>query len=212
MKWEEFIRGAGNLPVVDPKLYLAGVKNPNPIKVQISRWQKQGKLIQIKRGLYVLAVPYKKQEVFEPYLAAVLKHPSYISLEKAFEYYGLIPESVSVYTCVTTKRTDKFVTKLGIYDYRHIKTALFWGYKAITVNKQTAFMALPEKALLDFFYLKSVKISFDYLREMRLQNLKNIDLDRLLAFAGRFKKPGMLKIANTIKKYIEQYNDGEKEL
>ena len=212
MKWEEFLERAGNLPVIDTELFFVGVKDPNSIKVQISRWQKQGKLTQIKRGLYVLAAPYKKQEVYEPYLASIFKQPSYVSLEKAFEYHDLIPESVNVYTCVTTKRTGKFVTKLGIFDYKHIKTTLFWGYQAVTVNKQTAFMALPEKALLDFFYLKSVKISFDYLGEMRLQNLKNIDLDRLLIFAKRFKKPGMLKVAKTIKEYVEQERAGEKEL
>lgn len=212
MKWEEFIEHAGNLPVIDTELLLAGVKDPNPIKVQISRWKKQGKLTQIKRGLYILAAPFKRQVVYEPYLASILKQPSYLSLEKAFEYHGLIPESVNVYTCVTTKRPGKFMTKLGIFDYRHIKTTLFWGYQAVTVNKQTAFIALPEKALLDFFYLKSVKISFDYLSEMRLQNLKNIDLERLLVFAKKFKKPRMLKIARAIKEYVEQNNVGEKEL
>lgn len=212
MKWVEFVKSVDNLPLINTELFLVGVKDANPIKVQISRWQKQGKLIQIKRGLYVLAAPYKKQDVFEPYLASVLKQPSYISLEKAFEYHDLIPEGVSVYTCVTTKRPGKFITKLGTFDYKHIKETLFWGYQAVTAKKQTAFMALPEKALLDFFYLKSVKISFEYLNEMRLQNLKNINLGRLLVFAKKFQKPGILKTAKTIKAYVEQAREGEKEL
>lgn len=212
MKFEEFITLTRHVPAIDTELLLAGVTNPNAMKVQISRWRKQGKLIQIKRGLYVLATPYKKQDVYEPYLATIFKQPSYISLEKAFEFHGLIPERVTVYTCVTTKRPGNFVTKLGVFDYKHIKTTLFWGYQAVTVNNQTAFMALPEKALLDFFYLKSIPISCDYLDEMRLQNLKNIDVPRLFAFAKRFKKPGMIKVANTIKEYIEQEKQGEKEL
>jgi len=212
MKWVEFMERASHLPVIDSELFFVGIEDPNSIRVQISRWQKQGKILQVKRGLYVLAAPYKKQEVYGPYLASVFKHPSYVSLEKALEYHGLIPEGVPVFTCVTTKRTGRFVTKLGIFDYKHVKTALFWGYQAVTVNKQTAFMALPEKALLDFFYLKGVKISFEYLGEMRLQNLGNIDLTRLLAFAERFNKPGMLTAAQTIKAYVEQEREGEKEL
>ena len=212
MKWEEFVELAGKLPVIDTELFFVGVSDPNSIKVQISRWQKQGKIIQLKRGLYVLAPPYKKVDVYEPYLASLLKAPSYVSLEKAMECHDLIPESVNIYTCVTTKRPGKFVTKLGVFDYKHIKTDLFWGYQAVTVNKQTAFVALPEKALLDFFYLKGVKVSFDYLSEMRLQNFKDIDLDKLLAFAEKFKKPGILKIAKTIREYIEQEREQEKEL
>jgi hypothetical protein len=47
---------------------------------------------------------------------------------------------------------------------------------------------------------------------LRLQNLKNIDLTRLLAFAERFNKPGMLMTAKTIKAYVEQERIGEKEL
>lgn len=212
MKWEGFVEQTGNLPVIDTERFLVGVKNPNPIKVQISRWQKQGKLIQLRRGLYMLAAPYKKQEVYGPYLASIFKQPSYVSLEKAFEFHGLIPEGVNVYTCVTTKRPGRFVTKLGVFDYRHIRVSLFWGYSAVAVNKQTAFMALPEKALLDFFYLKNIKISFDYLSEMRLQNLNNIDLERLLSFAKRYGKPGMLRAAKTIKEYVKRERQGEKEL
>ncbi|KAF0135043.1 MAG: hypothetical protein FD145_181 [Candidatus Saganbacteria bacterium] len=212
MKWKEFVEIAGNLPVIDTEMLLAGVANPNSIKVQISRWKKQGKVIQIKRGIYALAEPYKKLDVYEPYLAALLKQPSYISLEKAFEYHGLIPEGVSVYTCITTKRPGKIISKLGVFDYKHVKASLFWGYTAITVNKQTAFMALPEKALLDFFYLKGIKISPDYLNEMRLQNLRDIDLDQLLAFAKKFKKPGMLNVAKVIREYVGQEKDKDKEL
>jgi len=212
MKWEEFIEITGKLPVINTDLFSAGEINLRPLKVQISRWQKQGKIVQLKRGIYVLAEPYKKQNIYEPYLAAILKSPSYISLEKALEYHGLIPEGVNVYTSVTTKRPGKYATKLGIFDYRHIKASLFWGYQSITINKQTAFMALPEKALLDFFYLKKIKISLDYLDAMRLQNLTNINLKQLLAFAKRFEKPRILRIAKILKKYIESEKTGEKAL
>ena len=76
-----------------------------------------------------------------------------------------------VYTSVTTMREGTFTSKAGKFDYRHIKEALFWGYNSVTLNKQTAFIASPEKALLDFFYLNRIKISLEYLEELRLQNL-----------------------------------------
>ena len=212
MKWEEFIKVVGNLPVIDTELLLAGVSDFNSVKVQISRWQKAGKLIQIKRGIYLLDMPYRKVDVYEPYLASILKRPSYISLEKAMEYHNLIPEAVPVWTSVTTKRPGKFVSKAGTFYYRHIKSSLFWGYDSVTVNKQTAFIASPEKALLDFFYLKRVRISFEYLNELRLQNFGKINLNKLLAHARRFEKPGIFHAAEIITKYIDEHKDEEKVL
>lgn len=212
MEWSEFLRLSGNLPVVDTENLLTGVLNSASIQVQISRWKKAGRIIQLKRGTYLLAEPYRKIEVYEPYLAGILKRPSYVSLEKALEYHGLIPEAVSVYTSVTTKRPAKFTSKAGIFDYRHIKEPLFWGYESVTVNKQTAFFASPEKALLDFFYLNVVKISYEYLKEMRLQNVGKINLKKMLAYAQKFGKPGILNAAKITKEYIALYKKEEKVL
>jgi predicted transcriptional regulator of viral defense system len=155
---------------------------------------------------------FRKVDIYEPHIAAVLKKPSYISLEKAFEYHGLIPEAVPVYTSVTTKRPQRIVTPIGTFDYRHIKNSLFWGYGSVTVNKQQAFIASPEKALLDFFYLKGLRIDDDYLYEMRLQNFSQINFSRLIDFAKRFKSPGVLKAAQLIKRYASKHKRGEKYL
>jgi predicted transcriptional regulator of viral defense system len=203
MKFEEFIKIAEGLPVIDTEILLTGVSDPNPVKVQISRWEKAGKLIQLKRGLYIFSKPYRKVEIYEPHIASLLKKPSYISLETAFEYHNLIPEAVTVYTSVTTKRPDRFVSEVGDFDYRHIKPALFWGYDPVSLHNQTAFIASPEKALLDFFYLRMVDVSTEYLDELRLQNLEDIDVDKLIEYAKRFKKPGMRRIAGLLKKYID---------
>jgi predicted transcriptional regulator of viral defense system len=201
MNWDKFLKLTGELPVIDTESLYVGISDPTPIEVQISRWKKTDKIIQLKRGIYLLGEPYRKIEVYEPYIAAVLKKPSYISLEKALEYHNLIPEAVTVYTSVTTKREGRFVTPAGIFDYRHIKESIFWGYKSLIVNKQTAFIASPEKALMDFFYLKRVKISLEFLEELRLQNIEKINMETLFEYAGRFRKPKMLKVAEIIKKY-----------
>ncbi len=212
MKLEDFIKITRDLPVIEIELLLAGIPNPDPLKVQISRWEKAGKLIQLKRGIYLLADPYRKTEVYELYIASVLKKPSYISLEKALEYYDLIPEAVKVYTSVTTKRAAKFSSPVGVFSYKHIKNSLFWGYKPVTLRQQTAFIATPEKALLDLIYLSGIKVSPEYLEGLRLQDIEQINLDILFEYAKRFKKPGMLRAAKLIKKYIQSYDDRGKTL
>ena len=212
MKWLEFLNITQKLPLINTEILLSGVSNPRPAKVQISRWEKAGKIIQLRRGIYLLAEPYRQRELFEPYIAAVLKEPSYISLEKALEFHGLIPEAVAVYTSVTPKRPRKFVSKVGVFNYQHIKTSLFWGYNSVTVRKQTAFIASPEKALLDLVYLKNIKVSADYLEEMRLQSLEKINPNILMSYAQRFAKPGILRAAGIIKKFIQNESGKEEEL
>ena len=206
------MEAAGNLPVIETELLLAGVTDPGPIKVQISRWQKSGKLIQLKRGIYLLNKIYRRQPVNELYLACLLKKPSYVSLEKALEYHGLIPEAVKVYIAITTKRTAEFTTQVGRFSYRHLKKSLFWGYKSYSIGEQTVFIAYPEKALLDLIYLDKIKVSLGYLEELRLQNVERFSSRRFLEFAGKFNKPGILQAAGVIKEYIKEVRRKEKYL
>lgn len=212
MKLDDFVNTVKDLPLVEVDNLLGGDILPDDIRVQLSRWQRAGKVEQLRRGIYLLAPAYRKIEVYEPYLAACLKRPSYISLEKALEFHNLIPEAVSVFTSITTKRTAIFKNELGVFDYRHIKNTLFWGYDSITVNKQTGFMASPEKALLDLVYFKQVKVNSAYLKGLRLENVEKINLDKLLEMAARFKKPKLIKAAKVIKKYITLCKSQEKVL
>ncbi|MEK7849347.1 MAG: hypothetical protein AAB213_00790 [Candidatus Omnitrophota bacterium] len=212
MKLEQFIKKVQDYPVIDLESLMVGLKNPQSLKVHISRWQKSGKLIPLKNGLYILANAYRKVEPQEFYIASLLKTPSYVTMEKALEYHDMIPEAVAVYTCVTTKRQGRFETPIGVFDYRHIKTSYFWGYDSVTLNDQTAFVASPEKALLDLIYLKNIKVSQGYLEELRLQNIDDIDLKKLMAYARRFGKPGIKRAAKIIKKFIEAEIAREKKL
>lgn len=203
MKWDDFLNTVGDLPVINTEVLVIGVTNPGVVKVQLSRWRRAGKLIQLKKGFYVLAQAYRKIDIYELYVASLLKRPSYISLEKALEFYGLIPEAVPIYTSVTPKRQGKFISKIGIFEYQHIKDSLFWGYDSISMNKQTAFIASPEKALLDLIYFKGMNISLGYLEGLRLQNVEKININKLFIYAEKFKKRGMLFAADVINKYCD---------
>lgn len=207
MKIEEFIRKTSKLPVIESEMLLAGVNDPLPLKVQMSRWKKAGKLIQLRRGIYLLPDIYRKIEVDEFFIASILEKPSYVSMEKALEYHSLIPDAVPVYTCLTTKRPGRFVTEIGVFEYRHIKRELFWGYESLSSGAQTVFIASPEKALLDLIYMRGMKISTGWLRELRLQNVSKLGLNKLNVYAAKFKSLGMLKAAGVVKEYIGSYED-----
>lgn len=212
MNWSDFLRKVGDLPFIDTEILLAGIAEPNSVKVQISRWKKAGRIIQLKRGFYILSEEYRKIVAYPQYIASVLKTPSYISLEKALEYYNLIPEAVYSYTSVTTKRAGKYISKFGVFEYRHIKISLFWGYRSIGLNRQIAFIAEPEKALLDFFYLNKIQISYDYIDEMRLQNLDKIDIGKMLEYAKKYQSKKIMAVGEIIARYIEKHKRSEKQL
>ncbi|MBI4430570.1 MAG: hypothetical protein HY587_02530 [Candidatus Omnitrophica bacterium] len=205
MNFNSLMNRVGHLSVIDTEILFAGLRTSEQasLKVQITRWTATGKLVQLRRGMYLFAAPYRKTEPQGLYLASVLTKPSYISLEKALEYYGLIPEGVSIYTSVTTKRPARFDTAAGHFDYRHIQIPLFWGYRAVTLDRQTGFMASPEKALLDFIYFRRPELSEAYLKELRLQNLEAITLKQFYEYAKRFRKQRIEKAAKLLGSFIE---------
>jgi len=202
MEFEEFLKKVSKLAVIEAEGLYSGPAKRASIEVQLSRWHKAGKLIQLKRGLYVLSEIYRKTEIYALAVAAVLHRPSYLSLEKALEFHNLIPERVTAYTSVTSNRPAVFKTGLGDFKYTHIQRGFFWGYSAATLNGQTAFVALPEKALLDFFYLRHGPVTEAYIDELRLQNLEDLDEKRLIQFAKKMNKPKLLRVAELLKKRI----------
>ncbi len=209
MKWEEFIKLTEEYPVIELSAFFGGNKS---IRVQVSQWVSAGKLVQLKRGYYILGDSYRKIVPYEPHIAGVLKRPSYISVEKALEFYGLIPEMVTSYTSVTTKRQNRYENKIGIFEYRHINKKYFWGYKTLKKEKQTGFIAHPEKAVLDFFYLTKTDITDDFINEMRFQNTDRLDIDRFKRYASQYSSEKIKVAADRMIKYINARRQSEEEL
>jgi predicted transcriptional regulator of viral defense system len=166
------------------------------VQRQLSRWTRARRLYQLWRGLYALAPPFQKVKP-PPFLVANrMVKPSYVSLQSALSYYSLIPEVVPVTTSVTTSRPGSWDTTLGRYVFRHIKTELFQDYRLLNVgDEQEAFVASPEKALLDLIYLEPGADSRAYLKELRLQNLEMLDLDRLQHQAELTDSPKLRRAA-----------------
>lgn len=191
-------------PVFSAEILRVGKADPRSVNVQLSRWKKAGKIIQLRRGLYMLNSPYVKLPAgYDLYIAGALHSPSYVSLHKALEYHSLIPEGVPVYTCVTTRRPVTVRNQVGEFVYRHIRQGLFWGYEKAETAAGDLFVATPEKALLDLFYLDGVRISEPYLEELRLQNLETLDLERLGVFAQKAGSPGLIKAAEKLAAFVK---------
>jgi len=208
MKFERLIEIVGQEPVFHSSLLLAGEVDSVDLGRQLSRWVKSGKLIQLRRGLYALSEPHQKIAPHPFFVANRLKRASYISLQSALEYHGLIPEYVPSFTSVTTGRPETFSTPLGNFIFKHIKKDLFFGYQKVELGGgQSAFVARPEKALLDLFYLTPGSDDIHYLKELRLQNARNLDSRLLLEQARQFESRKVVKAAQRIHSIVEELQE-----
>ncbi len=153
---------------------------------QIDRWEKKGYLKKIKQGFYCLTRQELNQD-FLFYTANKIYSPSYVSLEKALKFYGLIPEEIFQVTSVSTKKTTNFETMVGNFSYCHIKPRLFWGYRLINFDKQKILLAQSEKAVLDYLYLKPSLKTADDFREMRINSAEFLRQINLVNFEKYLK-------------------------
>lgn len=169
------------------------------VRKQLSRWTRDGTVLQLRRGLYVLGARYRLREPHPFEVSNALVPGSYVSLETVLAGRGLIPEAVFSTTAVTTGRQGSRQTPFGCFVYQHIRPQLFWGYESEPIGEgRVAFVATPEKALLDMAYLRARSDEPAFARELRLQRLETIDTDRLLSFAERFGGKKVLRFAHNV--------------
>ena len=207
MEFNSLLKLIGDEPIFESSILLAGDVDPKLIRIQLSRWIKAGKIYQLRRGLYSTAPPYQRQQPHPFLVANHLQKASYVSLQSALSFYGLIPEVVNITTSVSTGRPERLDTPLGTFEFRHIKTELLFGYRMTELGEQSALIATPEKALLDLIYLQPGGGSLAYLKELRLQNTEKLDKDLLRRQSEKFNTP---KIQNAVKSIL-QLISGESE-
>lgn len=152
---------------------------PHQIQTQLSRFVKRKLLTKIKRNIYV----FDSKKIDELYLAHLLYSPSYISLETALHYYGIIPDIPQQITCLTPITTKKILAQKTFYSYTKIKTPLYWGYLQIPSPKSDSFfpMAEKEKAFLDYLYIRKIIIIDD----LRI-DMSKFDINKLRTYIKHF--------------------------
>jgi predicted transcriptional regulator of viral defense system len=202
MKFEELLEIVGDQPLFETGLLLAGNMDPNDVRHQLSRWVRSGRIRKLRRGLYTLAPPYRNVAPNPFLIANALVPGSYVSLQSALAFYGFIPEYTPQTLSVTTLRPSNWD---GGFQFQHLAPHLFFGYQLLDLSDaQQAFVATPEKALLDLAHLTPHSDSPIYLAELRLQNLDLLDLPRLREFVERSEKPKWRRVAAQIEKLASQ--------
>lgn len=211
MKFGEIVKNFRDRPFFESHEVLLLFEEPAPqVQARLSRWRRQGKLTQLRRGRYLLSEEHRRSEVADFYIANYLYRPSYVSLQSALEYHGMIPEAVGMVLSLTTLHGREWQTPAGVFRYRSIGTGRFWGYQERGVarpgndaRQQRFLIAMPEKAVLDMFYLEPGDWTGERLEGLRLQNLGAIDRQRLVDFAERFQSVKVRRAAGRLLELIE---------
>ncbi len=108
-------------------------------------------IIRVKKGIYVFGERYSRRPFSREVLANMIFGPSYLSLDFALHYHGLIPERVEALTSVTCCRSRRFSTPVGLFIYRRIPMRAYQiGIDQVELEGGRSFLiAIPEKALAD---------------------------------------------------------------
>jgi hypothetical protein len=115
----------------------------------LSYMSRKGKLIRVRRGLYV---PAGATDVSLLTLANKIYGPSYVSFETALAHHGLIPERAEIVTSASMgkNKSKLFKTPLGVFSYRSVPAQVFpYGVERCGNENDPFLIASPEKALCD---------------------------------------------------------------
>ena len=130
---------------------------------------------QVARGKWVI------QKDVDPFIVPeFLAAPSlsYISLQSALFYHGMISQIPEIIYSVTTGRAHRYTTEIGVFSLHHLEAEFFFGFESI--GNSGIKMASPEKALLDLFY-------FIPSRSRLFQQLPEVELEKNFSFRRAFE-------------------------
>ena len=155
--------------------------SPASARVSASRFVKQGLLVRVKRNVYMLREVWNAAGKAEKFLLVNLgQTPSYISLMTALDYYEITTQvQRDFFESIAVKRTKEIQVDGNVFRYSKIASNLYFGFK----KEKEYFIATPEKALLDAFYLMSYG---RYALDISALDIDKLDRDEIIRMSLEF--------------------------
>lgn len=157
----------GNVPAT--KETIASLyPNVSGVNQKVAALEHSGKLLRLKRGLYVVNPQWSEKRLNLELVANHIYSPSYISLQTALRWYGLIPERVFRIQSMTVKHSRRFENSLGVFDYTCVPRNYFHiGIRQEQTEYGSFIIASPEKALCDLV-ISTSGVSLRYVSQARV--------------------------------------------
>jgi DNA-binding Lrp family transcriptional regulator len=158
----------------------------------LRRQEERGLVEHLGKKIFInrLVVDFSGRELIN-----TLRPESYLSLETVLRDSGISTQSPTVLTCVTPGRPGEFRAKSVSIGFRRISKNLFWGFQEKRTRYGKYNIAEPEKALLDWVYLRRQEGSTINTGELDLQRL---DRGKLLQYAAKFPIPVKQQIMEAV--------------
>ena len=150
---------------------LLRIESDNTAYVQANRLRKEGILERIAKGVYCL----KDSRPADFEISNFLCRPSYISLESAMAYYGILIQLPLTITSVTPKRAKKIHAGNIEFAYSHLDRRYYFDY----IKEQSFIIATPEKALIDTIFFAGYGRTVIHPEEWVLNNINRKRLKKL---------------------------------
>lgn len=153
-------------------------ENKHYLRVLLSRYEKAGKILRLKKGVYVVEDYINNVKInssyssYTEFVANILYQPSYLSLDYILYKNSILTEIPNNFTLVTKNKTAKFSNNIGNFFYHKVKDELFIGFEIEKVNNYSIYKASKAKALFDFIYLRK-----NYLNDKKAVTELRLNLD-----------------------------------
>ena len=167
----------------------------------LARWQEQGWLSRVRRGLYVpvpLESPSAEVALEDPWIAAErLFTPCYIGGWSAQEHWGLTEQIFRSVLVVTTRRPRerKPTIKGTAFVLKTVKPEAFFGTQAVWRGRVKVLVSDPTRTVLDVMNAPAmaggIRPGVDVLRHYLASDA--CDLDRLITYAVRLDNGAVFK-------------------
>ncbi|MGK5091468.1 hypothetical protein WDW89_05545 [Deltaproteobacteria bacterium TL4] len=163
-------------------------------------------LIRIRRGLYCLGESWKRKPLNLFALAHRCYGPSYISIESALSFHGLIPEAVYTITSVCLKRSIEFHSPIGIFAFTGHSRFTMKGVERILMETFPVLMATPAKAILDYVqvYKKDWTTIEPLIKSLRVdeEDLSQIPFDDFSELLPFYKNQCIHRLVHSLQKEL----------
>ena len=123
---------------------ILAINNRQTLYKRIQRLIKNKIFHQLIKGKYYFTL----KEVNDFTLANFLYQPSYISLQSALSFHGLMTGFPYQITSITAKKPKQLQIGEKDFNYSKIAAGLFWGWE----NQENFLMVKGEKVVLDYVY------------------------------------------------------------
>ena len=196
---------------------LRGYERPRD---KITNLLRKGAIIRVKKGIYVFGERYTRRPYSREVLANMVYGPSYVSLDYALHYYGLIPERVEAVTSMTCNRGRRFTTPLGLFIYRGITMSAYQiGIDQVMIEWGRSFLiAIKEKALADKIHddrgtaIRTQDEMRTYLLDsLRIdeEELARLDHEKVSLIAERYKSRKIRLLSGLIRRLVGRKSSHE---